>query len=332
MPEIVGKEVGPIGFGLMGLTWRATPPSQQQAFEAMRAAIHSGSNCWNGAEFYGPPDYNSLVLLERYLEKYPEDADKIILNIKGGINPQTHQVDASPENTRRSLDDCIAQLKGRKQKIDIFEFGRRDPTVPMDVIFDLIDKEYVQTGKIGGIGLSEVRAETIHEAVKHTKVVAVEAELSLFTTDILENGVAAACAQYGIPIVAYSPIGRGMLTGQFKKFDDLPKDSLLFSFNFPRFQQGNFEKNLHLVEKVEEMAKKKDCTPAQLAINWTRMLSRRPGMPTIIPIPGATTAERVKENSQLIDITDEEMAEIDAILVKFTPAGGRYPEIIPTNT
>lgn len=123
-----------------------------------------------------------------------------------------------------------------------------------------------------------------------------------------------------------------MLTGQFKKFDDLPKDSLLLSLNFPRFQQSNFEKNMQLVEKVEEIAKKKDCTPAQLAINWTRTLSRRPGMPTIIPIPGATTADRVEENSKLIDITDEEMAEIDAILEKFTPAGGRYPEIIPTNT
>lgn len=134
--------------------------------------------CWNGGESYGPPNYNSLVLIEQYLEKHPEDADKIVLNIKGGVNPQTHQTDASPENTRRSLDDCIAQLKGRK-KIDIFEFGRRDPAVPLDVTFSLIEKEYIQTGKIGGIALSEVRAETIHEAVKHTKVVAVEAELSL---------------------------------------------------------------------------------------------------------------------------------------------------------
>lgn len=141
--------------------------------------LTSIGTCWNGGEFYGPPDYNSLVLLERYLEKYPEDADKIVLNIKGGANPKTHQVDASPENTRRTLDDCIAQLKGRK-KIDMFEFGRRDPAVPLDVTFGLIEKEYIQTGKIGGIALSEVRAETIHEAVKHTNVVAVEAELSLY--------------------------------------------------------------------------------------------------------------------------------------------------------
>ncbi len=119
------------------------------------------------------------MLLEKYFAKYPEDADKIILSIKGGTNPKTHKTDASPENTRRTLDDSIAQLKGRK-KIDMFEFGRRDPAVPMAETFDLIDKEYVQTGKIGGISLSEVRAETIHEAVKYTKVLAVEVELSLY--------------------------------------------------------------------------------------------------------------------------------------------------------
>ena len=116
--------------------------------------------------------------MERYFEKYPEDADKVIINIKGGLNPKLHKIDASPENTRRTLDDSIAQLKGRK-KIDMFEFGRRDQNVPMGETFSLIDKEYVQTGKIGGIALSEVRAETIHEAVKYTKILAVEVELSL---------------------------------------------------------------------------------------------------------------------------------------------------------
>ncbi|KAG6989782.1 pyridoxal reductase [Physcia stellaris] len=313
MPQLAGKEVGPIGFGLMGLTWRNTPCPQEQAFEAMRAALKNGCNCWNGGEFYGPPDYNSLVLLERYFSQYPEDADKVIISIKGGLNPKTHQIDASPENTRRTLDDSIAQLKGRK-KLDLFEFGRRDPAVPMKLTFDVIDKEYVQTGKVGGISLSEVRAETIHEAVKHTKVLAVEVELSLFATEVLENGVAAACAEYGIPLIAYSPIGRGMLTGEFKKLDDVPRT------------------RCYLVEQVEAIAKKKGCTPAQLAINWTRALSRRPGMPTIIPIPGATTVGRVEENSKLIDIEDEEMAQIDAILAKFTPAGERYPAAVATNT
>lgn len=133
---------------------------------------------WNGGEFYGPTEYNSLVLVERYLERYPEHSDKIFLSIKGGLKPGSHEADGSPENTRRSLDDCIAQLKGRK-KIDSFEFARRDANVPLDVTFGVINKEYIDTGKIGGISLSEVRAETIHDAVKHTKVISVEAELSL---------------------------------------------------------------------------------------------------------------------------------------------------------
>lgn len=101
---------------------------------------------------------------------------------------------------------------------------------------------------------------------------------------------------------------------------------------FPRFQPGNFEINMQLVQQVEEMATKKGCTPAQLAINWTRELSRRPGMPSIIPIPGATTITRVEENSKVIDLTDNEMAQIDATLARFTPAGSRYPDNIPVDT
>ncbi|BCS23491.1 aldo/keto reductase family protein [Aspergillus puulaauensis] len=328
MVQVGSQTVGPIGFGLMGLTWRATPPSQEQAFETLRAALKNGCTLWNGGEFYGKPEYNSLVLLERYLEKYPDDASKFVLNIKGGMNLQTFTPDGSVEGTRRTLDDCIKQLNGRK-KIDQFEFARRDQTVPMEVTFGVLN-EYIEAGKLGGVALSEVRAETIHEAVKHTKVVAVEAELSLFETGPLENGVAAACAQYGIPLVAYSPISRGLLTGQIRKFDDLPADSM--QRKFPRFQPQNFEINMQLVAKVEELARAKGCTAAQLAINWVRSLSRRPGMPTIIPIPGATTAARVEENSKVIDLGDSELAQIDAILAKFTTAGERYPAGAPTNT
>lgn len=142
--------------------------------------IFSG-NFWNGGEFYGPPNYNSLVLLKHYLEKYPEDAGKIMLSIKGGVNPHTHASDGSAENTRRTIDDSTAQLNGRK-KIDLFEFARRDQGVSMSETFGVMDKEYVQTGKIGGVSLSEVRAETIHEAVKHVKIHAVEVELSLYVT------------------------------------------------------------------------------------------------------------------------------------------------------
>ncbi|KAI2616466.1 putative aldo/keto reductase [Hypoxylon sp. NC1633] len=331
MPTLVGKEIGPIGYGLMGLTWRAEPCSEEQAFEAMKAALKNGMNFWNGGEFYGKPEYNSLVLLERYFAKYPEDADKVVLSIKGGMTAD-FRTDGSPENTRRSLDTCISQLKGRK-KIDIFEFARRDPNVPLKTTFEVIEKEYIQTGKVGGISLSEVRAETIHEAVKLTKVVAVEVELSLFSREILENGVADACAQYNIPVVAYSPVSRGFLTGQFKSVEDVKKRSPQIA-GFPIFQEGNFEINMQLVHQVEEIAAKKGVTPVQIAINWiTRLPTWRKGTPkTIIPIPGTTTAARVTENATKVDITDDEMAQIDATLSKFKRAGGRYPAIFSTDT
>lgn len=178
MPQVAGKDVGPIGYGLMGFTWRPKPCPQEQAFEAMRTALSRGCNFWNGGVIYGKPEYNSLVLLERYFEKYPEDADKVVISIKGGTNVQGTVPDGSPENTRRELDMCLAKLNGRK-KLDIFEFARCDPNVPLGVTFKVLDEEYVKTGKLGGVSLSEVRAETIHEAVKHTKIVAVEVELSL---------------------------------------------------------------------------------------------------------------------------------------------------------
>ncbi|KAI1121455.1 aldo/keto reductase [Nemania abortiva] len=330
MVQIMGKEVGPTGFGLMGFTWRANPCSKEQAFAAMREAVQQGNVFWNGGEFYGTPQYNSMTLLDEYFQKYPEDADKVVLSIKGGSNLTTHRPDGSPEGTRRSIDNCLRQLNGKK-KMDIFEFARRDQEADMKLTFDTVQKEYIDTGKVGGISLSEVRAETIHEAVKHAKIVACEVELSLFATDVLHNGVAAACKQYGIPLVAYSPIGRGFLTGQIKKYEDIPADSILK--RMPRFQPGgNFENNIKLVHQVDEFAKKKGCTPAQLAISWVRALNGRPDMPTIIPIPGATTAERVKENAQVVELSDAEMDAIDKILDGFKPIGRRYPDAVPIET
>ncbi|WQF84925.1 Putative NADP-dependent oxidoreductase domain-containing protein [Colletotrichum destructivum] len=329
MPQLNGQEVGNIGYGLMGLTWRPQPCSEEQAFEAMRAALKNGNNFWNGGEFYGTPEYNSSVLLERYFAKFPEDADKVVLSMKGGVNLKNLHPDGSPEGVRRSLDNIINQLKGRK-KVDMFECARRDKNTPLEITFGVIQKEYIDTGKVGGICLSEVSAATIHEAVKHAKIVGVEVELSLFSTEILTNGVAAACAQYGIPIIAYSPVGRGMLTGQVKTLDDIPHDDM--RRHMPRFQPDTFGINIKLVEQVETLARKKGVTPAQLAIGWTVALSRRPGIPMIVPIPGATTADRVNENAKLVELTDEEMAEIDATLAKFEVVGGRYPEGAPVNT
>lgn len=329
MVQINGHEVGQVGFGLMGLTWRAKPCPEEQAFEAMRAAIKNGNVFWNAGEFYGTPEYNSMTLLERYFAKYPEDAEKVVLSVKGGVNVQNLHPDGSPEGIRRSLDNIISQLKGRK-KIDVFECARRDQNTPLDVTFGIIQKEYIDTGKVGGICLSEVSAATIHEAVKHAKITGVEVELSLFSTDVLSNDIAAACAEHNIPLIAYSPIGRGMLTGEIKSIDDIPEGD--FRRIMPRFQPDAFDINLKLVKQIQDLAAKKNVTPAQLAISWTVALSKKPGMPEIIPIPGATTAARVNENAKLVELTEEELAEIDATLAKFEVAGGRYPAGAHINT
>ena len=173
----------------------------------MRAALKNGCNFWNGGHIYGTPDYNSLVLLERYFAKYPEDADKVLISIKGGNNAEGRP-DGSAAFIRENINTVLGQLNGRA-KLGLFECARRDPNASMAETFGAM-QEFVDRGQLGGISLSEVAAPTIHEAVKVAKIAAVEVELSLWATDVLTNGVAAACAQYNIPLIAYSPIGRGV--------------------------------------------------------------------------------------------------------------------------
>jgi len=287
----------------------------------MKASLKAGCNFWNAGEFYGTPEYNSLHLMQQYFSKYPEDAEKVVLSIKGGSKPGGQGLDCGPANVRRSVEYCVETLKGTK-KIDIFECARVDKNVPIETTMKAL-AELREEGKIGAISLSELGAEKIQRAVKVTKIVGVEVEVSMFATDIFSNGVAAACAEHNIPVIAYSPMSRGMLTGQIKKFEDIPEGD--FRRMAPRFQPGNFATNMELVKEVEKISEKKGCTPAQLAISWVKAQSKRNGNPEIIPIPGATTEERVLENAKDVSITDAELAEIDEILKKCEVAGERYP-------
>ena len=165
----------------------------------MHTALASGCNLWNGAEFYGTPDRNSLSLMRAYYEKYPDDVDKIVLTIKGGLRPG-HQLDGSAAHMRESVVNCLKVL-GPRGKIDTFSCGRVDPNVPLAETLGVL-AEYAREGKIGGVALSEVSAKTIREASKIVKIEAVENELSLFCTEALSNGVVEACAELGIPILA----------------------------------------------------------------------------------------------------------------------------------
>jgi pyridoxine 4-dehydrogenase len=235
----------------------------------MKASLESGCNFWNAGEFYGTPEYNSLHLMERYFTKYPEDASKVVLSIKGGLNNMAP--DGSPEYIRKSVDNCLTLLKGKKS-IDIFEMARVDHKTPLETTFKVLE-EYVKAGKIGGIALSEVNATTIKKAASITKIVAVEVEVSLFTTHVFENGVTAACAEHNIPIVAYSPLSRGILTGELKSPDDIPEGD--FRRMLPRFQPENFHINLEIVDEVKKLASQKGCTTPQIAINWVKCQSKK---------------------------------------------------------
>ncbi|KAK3071371.1 hypothetical protein LTR53_008750 [Teratosphaeriaceae sp. CCFEE 6253] len=256
----------------------------------MKAALEQGANFWDG---------------------YPEDTDKVVLSIKGALG--TAGPTGSPKAIRASVDEAVKVLGGIKT-IDVFEMARVDPNVPIETSIRAL-ADLVQEGKIKGIGLSEVSATTIRRAHAVHLVAAVEVELSLFTPDPLRNGIARTCRELGIPMIAYSPIGRGQISSELRKLDDLPKDD--FRRMKPRFSAEAFEQNFRIVQAVEKLAGRKGVSTAQVAIAW----AVRQGA---IPIPGSTKLERVSLNSRAVALTDQDMAELQGIMECHPVAGERY--------
>lgn len=304
----------------MGLTWRPIPPTQAMSFELMNTAISCGATLFNGGELYGTPERHSCHLLREFFEAFPENASKVLLSIKGGMKSGVQEPDASEANLRRSVDECNRVLAGTK-KIDIFECARVDANTPIEDSMRVLAK-LVGEGKIGGIGLSEVKADTIRRAHAIHPIAMVEVELSLWTTNILHNGIADTCADLGIPIVAYAPLSRGALTSDFaSKNEDIP----VHRRNFPKFQDDVLQANRRLTEEIEKLGVKKGCKPSQIALAWIRGLSaRRPQSSPIIPIPGAEKPEWIRENCEHIELCDEEMNEIGVILDRNKTTGERY--------
>ncbi|KFY84543.1 hypothetical protein V500_09228 [Pseudogymnoascus sp. VKM F-4518 (FW-2643)] len=315
---IAGKQIGAIGFGLMGLTWRASPTPYDEANEVLKAALDGGANFWNAGNFYGPPSANSLQLLHQYFSKYPEDSKKIVLSMKGGFTPTGP--DGSATGIQRDIDNSLKVLDG-KCFIDIFEPARVDPNTPIEVTIKALG-EYVKAGKIGGIGLSECSADTIRRAHAVHPIAAVEIEMSLFSTEALNNGVAKTCAELNIPLVAYSPLSRGWLTGQIRNLNDIPENDP--RRELPRFQPDVFDLNLKLVEEIEKLAKKKGYTMPQVAIAWVAAQGKKAGGPVTIPIPGCTTVPRVEENLTSVALDEQDLSELSEILARIEVHGDRY--------
>jgi pyridoxine 4-dehydrogenase len=284
----------------------------------MKRALELGANLWNAGDFYGPPHANSLQLLDYYFTKYPEDAKKVVLSIKSGMGPKGP--DGSPEGIRASLDNCLKVLDG-KVAIDVFEPARVDLNVPIETTVAAL-ADYVKAGKIGGIGLSEVNADTLRRAHAVHPIAAVEVELSLFSTDPLENGIAETAAELNIPVIAYSPLSRGFLTGQINSLDDLPANDS--RRNFPRFQPDVFDLNVKLVNELKSIATRDSVTLPQAAIAWVLAQNKVPGAPVIVPIPGATTIPRVEENLKQVELSDSDLDQINKVLKDIPVHGDRY--------
>ncbi|RDW64734.1 hypothetical protein BP6252_10385 [Coleophoma cylindrospora] len=313
LSSITDKPVGPVGYGMMSLTRPWAPVEYAEAAKIMKTALAKGANFWNGSLFYGPPHANSLQVLKYYFDQYPEDSDKVVLSIKGAYDVSTFTPNCSPEGIRTSVEEALRVLDGAK-KIDVFECARVDPNVPIETSIRTL-AELVAEGKIGGISLSEVSAATIRRAHAVHPISAVEIELSLFTTDALTNGVVATCHELDIPLIAYSPLGRGWLTGQFRRYEDIPEND--FRRFSPRFQPAVFGENLKVVEAVENIAKRKGVTVGQVAITWVRHHGA-------IPIPSATRVERLLENCTDVQLSEEDMEEIQKILDRLPVQGERY--------
>lgn len=320
-PSNVLKPNVPTGFGLMGMTWRPKHTPDEQAFATMKKAIAQGATFWSSADYYGMPEPTAgLDLIRRYFEAHPEDADKVTLFIKGCVDPKTMQPQNKREQVLASAETVIQRLGGVK-KIDIFGPTRQDPSVPLEETLGAIG-ELVAAGKVGGLGISEAAAQTIEKANAVYPLSLVEVEFSLWTPDLLSNGVAATAKKLDIPLIAYSPLGRGFLTGQVKSLDDIPEGDIRRRFD--RFQPENFNKNLELVDKLKAFADKMNVTPAQLALAWIRATSNSEQAGTIIPIPGATSEGRVEENTTVVTLSPQDKTELDGILASFKIQGGRY--------
>ncbi|KAK4497704.1 hypothetical protein PRZ48_010357 [Zasmidium cellare] len=318
---ISGKAVNPIGYGLISLMHPGRV-STQDAIKTLKAALNAGSNFWNASDYYGTPEYNSLHLLNAYFTQYPEDSDKVVVSVKSCIDVKNGMPHCDPESVRQNVEKCLAILDG-KCRIDVFAPGRLDPDGSVEETVAAI-QGFVDAGKVGGVGLSECSGTSLRKASKVAKIQTVEVELSLFENKgIYDNGVADACREFGIPIVAYSPIGRGFLTGQYRKFEDLGEGN--YRKMFPRFAKENFDNNMQIVHAAEGVAKGNGVSTVQVALAWVIAQREVVGAP-VIPIPGTASEERIKENTASVQLSEEDLMELSTALEKVEVQGARYPE------
>ena len=313
--RLAGLEVSELGLGCMGMSEFYGSASEDAAIDTIHRALELGITLLDTADMYGP--FTNELLVGRAIEGRRE---QVVLATKFGNVRGTDGARLGVRGDREYVHQaCDASLKHLGvDHIDLYYQHRVDPSVPIEETVGAM-AELVAAGKVRHLGLSEAGAETIRRAHVVHPITALQTEYSLWTRDV-EDEILATCRELGIGFVAYSPLGRGFLSGRFTSADDLEQGD--FRRANPRFQGENLERNLPLVERVEELARAKGATPAQVALAW--VLSRGED---VVPIPGTKHVPYLEQNVKAVDVelTAEDLRTLDQAFPAGIAAGDRYP-------
>ncbi|PKY43620.1 aldo/keto reductase, partial [Rhizophagus irregularis] len=310
-----GVKISAIGLGCMGMSEFYGSADEQENINVLNRAIDLGSTFWDTSDIYG--NGANEILLSKVLK---DKRDKVFLCTKFGSlrnsNGAFIGVSGKPEYVRQACEKSLKRLG--VDYIDLYYQHRMDPNTPIEDTVGAL-AELVKEGKVKYIGLSECSAETLRRAHKVHPIAAIQMEYSPWTIDIEKNGIMEACRELGVTIVAYSPLGRGFLTGKYKSIDDFEPDD--FRRAVPRFQGENFNKNLEIVRKFDEFANEKGVSPSQLCLAWVLAQGDN-----IVAIPGTKKIKYLEENFEAakIHLTPEELSEIRQIINSIEIIGARY--------